>query len=212
MWADRVEAGRRLAEELVKYKGSGAIVLGIPRGGVVVAAQIAGSLGLRLDIVLAKKIGSPYNPEVAIGAVAEDGSIRVDERFASAVGATQAYIDSEAKSLSAKMKDQRALFVPGGKSLEPAGKTFIVADDGIATGATVLAAVDFLKRKGAKVVVAAPVCPPDTAEELRKAADETVLLETPVNFGAVGAFYADFTQVEDETVKEILRNSGAGKA
>lgn len=204
MWANRIEAGRALAETLGKYKGSEAVVLGIPRGGVVVAAEIARILRLPLDIVLAKKIGAPHNPEVAIGAVSEDGSMRVDERFAAATGATREYIDNQAAALQAKMKAQREMFTPGGPPLEPAGKTYIVADDGIATGATVFAAVDFLKRQGAKVVVVAPVCPPDTAEEMKKAADETVFLETPENFGAVGAFYTDFTQVENETVIEIL--------
>lgn len=207
MWANRIEAGCALADSLGNYRDTDAVVLGIPRGGVVVAYEISVRLGLPLGIAQAKKIGAPGNPELAIGAVAEDGTARIDQRLAAVMGATDKYIESAIHALIMMMRDQSKKFLQDPRVPIVPEKTYILVDDGIATGATVFAAAGYLKRLGARVVIAAPVCAPDTAAELRTIADAVVFLETPAAFSAVGQFYADFTQVEDETVIDLLEKA-----
>ena len=204
MWRNRVEAGRALAVPLKKYVGSDAIVLGVPRGGVIVAKEVARELGLPLDIVISRKMGAPENSELGIGAVSSDGEAVMDQRLAKLVGADEAYILSEKKRQLVEMKRREAAFRGGNPRPKLKGRTAIIVDDGIATGVTAEAATAYLKRLGATVVIAAPVAPPDTAEKLRRLADEVIVLETPVLFGAVGAFYEDFRQVEDDEVKKAL--------
>ena len=204
MWRNRVEAGRALAVPLKKYAGSDAIVLGVPRGGVILAREVARELGLPLDIVISRKMGAPGNPELGIGAVSSDGKAVVDQKLAKLVGADEAYILSEKKRQIAEMRRRETAFRGGNPRPKLKGRTAIIVDDGIATGVTTEAATAYLKRLGATVVVAVPVAPPDTVEKLRLVADEVIVLETPVLFGAVGAFYEDFRQVEDDEVKKAL--------
>jgi putative phosphoribosyl transferase len=211
MWADRVTAGRELAAALKRYEGKAEAVLGIPRGGVVIAYEIAAALGLRMDIVIAKKIGAPGNPELAIGAVAEDGTARIDQRIAALTGADAAYLDSAISALTLKIKNLRRDLSGEAPLKIRAGATYILADDGIATGATVFSAVEYIKKQKAKVVVAAPVCAPDTAAELAAIADDTEFLITPAGFGAVGAYYYDFKQVEDEEVRELIKQANESR-
>jgi len=224
VFRDRVEAGRILAQRLEQYRaekpvgdpaGEGnrylhsvaggavtrAVVLGIPRGGVEVAAEVAQALGLELDVVVAAKVGAPGNPEFAVGAVAADGEVHVNP--AAALPA------EEVRRLSgpahAKVTRALGLFRAGRGPLDLEGRVAIVVDDGLATGLTALAAVGYLRRLGAeRVVLAVPVTPRDTAQMLAGYVDELVVLETPAYFSAVGQFYRSFGQVEDDEVVELL--------
>src|SRR5665648_806392 len=202
VFADRHDAGRRLAAALERYRGSpDAIVLGVPRGGVVVAAEVARELGLPLDIVVTRKIGAPGNPEYAVGAVDADGRV-----FAGALaGIPEEYLQRclllEREEIARRLHAYRA----GRPALDLAGKTVLVVDDGIATGLTLRAAVRYLKDRGARrVVVAAPVAAPDSAVRLRAEADDVVTLDEPPGFSAVGQFYERFDQTSDAEVRALL--------
>lgn len=206
MFTDRIEAGRRLAEAMHEYAGSpDTIVLGIPRGGVIVAAEVADALGLPLDVVVASKIGAPHNPEFAVGAVDEDGRI-----VAGAVaGLPAGYLDAAGAERYAEVRRRAALYRGDREPPVLLGKTAIVVDDGIATGLTVRSAVGFLRSRGAAhIVVATPVMPPDTATALGDIADEVIALETPWDFSAVGRWYREFAQTDDAEVISALRDAG----
>ncbi len=202
MFADRTDAGRRLAAALDGYRGApDAVVLGIPRGGVVVAAPVAAALGLPLDVAIAAKVGAPGNPEYAIGAVAQDGDVTPspDAGFSA----------SEVRRLSgeahAKIERYSAMLRAGRGPLQIAGRTVILVDDGLATGLTAIAAADWLRRQRAgRVIVAVPVGSAHAVREIASHADEVVCLETPAYFGAVGQFYDRFGQTEDTEVLELL--------
>lgn len=206
-FSDRLEAGRRLASELAKYRDKNAVVLGIPRGGVVVAAEIAEALHGDLDIVLAHKLGAPMNPELAIGAVCEDGEIFINRSIASYVGATNDYIESEKNSqlevIGRRVEQCRRVL---GKT-DLAGRIVIVTDDGIATGATMEAALWAVRQEKPKQLIAAlPVGPDDSLHAIAEYADETLCLRSPSYFGALGSFYLRFEQVEDFEMLEILQH------
>lgn len=207
-FVDRVDAGKLLASMMADFKGKDAIVLAIPRGGVVVGYQIATALGLPLDVIIAHKIGAPGNPELAIGAVAEDGTIFLDSNLAAYTGADETFIKQESEGqkteIQRRLKTYRQNSPP---SL--VGKEVIIVDDGIATGATMKAALASAKNRGAKTVtVAVPVGPPSTIEELKKrGSDRVVCLYTPEWFQAIGQFYNDFDQTSDEEVIKLLRQS-----
>ena len=204
-FADRVEAGKRLSLAFRDFVGKNAIVLAIPRGGVVVGYWIADKLSLPLDVIIPRKIGAPDNAELAIGAMTEDGSIILDERLVSYLGVSQDYIQAE--SSRQKSEIGRRLKVYRGNEPYPnlKGRDVIVVDDGIATGSTMKAALASVKNKGARyVIVAIPVGPPSTIEELKQRADRVVCLYTPENFQAIGQFYVDFNQTTDEEVIELL--------
>jgi len=204
MFRDRIDAGERLAAELRGRVPAGALVLGVPRGGVVVAAEVARALGLELDVVVVRKIGAPGNPEYAIGAVDEDGNV---------IGGNTAYGDAAymskaaeagraeiARRLSAYRGDRPAAAV--------ARRTVVIVDDGIATGRTLLAAVGSLRRRGAeRIVVAAPVASMEAARDVGRVADEVIVLATPPDFYAVGQFYGFFDQTSDAEVVELLRQA-----
>jgi putative phosphoribosyl transferase len=209
MWRDRVEAGKELAARLGRYTGQNAVVLGVPRGGIVVAAEVAKALDLPLGYVLARKIGAPGNPEFGIGAVAADGTTVLDENSASLSGADAEYIEKTKAAQIAEIQRREAFLGDNEAAADLTHKTALVVDDGLATGVTTLAAVRYLKKRAGRVVLAAPVAPPDTAEMLSREADEVILLSTPTPFGSVGAFYYDFQQVEDNEVKYLLAEHNA---
>jgi len=210
MFRDRVEAGRQLADRLSDYRNDArAIVLGVPRGGVVVAAEVARALGLPLDVLVVRKIGAPGNPEFAVGAVDERGNIVLNPM----VQVPEEYVRGEAERQRAEIQRRLADFRQGRPPLDLAGKTAILTDDGIATGQTMLAAVASVRAGGAeKVVVAAPVVAPDSATRLRQTADDLVDISEPRFFAAVGEFYASFPQIEDDEVVTLLEQVWAAAA
>jgi putative phosphoribosyl transferase len=212
MFQDRAEAGRKLAETLTRYRGQPAMVLALPRGGVVVGYEIAQALHLPLDVIITHKIPAPGNPEYAIGAVAENGEAQLNEEEITALGIPPAYIE---RQIEAELKEivRRRLEYRGGRSLPPLrDKIAIIADDGVATGYTMMAAIKAARaEQPRKVVVAVPVGPEDTIAELTRMADEVVALATPTPFYAVGAFYRNFRQTSDDEVVQLLQRArGSG--
>lgn len=211
---DRRDGGRQLVPRLARYRGAPrTVVLGLPRGGVVPAAEIATALSLPLDVIVSRKIGAPGNPELAIGAVAEGGDAYVDDSTAALTGASDAYVAEETARQRREIDRRRALFRDGRPLALPAHATVILVDDGVATGATVVAAVRALRQHDVdRLVLAVPVAPPDTAERLRAMVDELVVLDTPDEFWAVGAFYDDFKQVSDDDAAATLARVRAATA
>lgn len=202
MFRDRHHAGKLLAEALRdRIAGAGWVVLGLPRGGVVVGAEVARALGLPLDIIVTRKIGAPGNPEFAIGAVDADGVVTLGAYPM----ADKSYVERVAEAEKAEIARRLAAYRRGRPPFDPAGAHAIVVDDGLATGLTMISAVEYLKRHGAaRIVVAVPVSPPETARLLRVRADEVVTLAEPRDFFAVGAFYDDFVQTDDAEVIALL--------
>ena len=209
---DREEAGKELARALVEFRGRNVIILGMPRGGVVVAREVAESLGAPLDIVVTRKIGAPGQPEFALGAITQEGDVIVDSGAAESVGATAEYLQEEARRKKSEVKERmRSLRgdmpYPG---LE--GKTVIIVDDGMATGNSMRAAVQSVRKRGPKeVVVAVPVAPREAVAELSMGGTRVVCLEQPRFFFAIGEFYEDFQQVEDSEVRELLESAWRGR-
>jgi putative phosphoribosyl transferase len=202
-----VEAGRRLGEDLRArgIGGEGGVVLGIPRGGVVTAAEVARVLGLPLDVALARKVGAPGNPELAIGAVGPDGAAVIDEDLARRVGATQEWLARAVEQEQHEVAERQRRFRGGRPPLDVIEREVIVVDDGVATGSTAAAVAGWLAGAGARRrVLAVPVAPPQTASRLANAYDDVVVLSTPAAFFAVGEFYVDFRQVTDDEVRELL--------
>jgi putative phosphoribosyl transferase len=213
MFNNRRDAGLQLAEKLKHYKRcKGVLVLALPRGGAATGFEIASAIGAPLDVLIVRKIGFPGQVELAIGAVSEMGAVVLNQRIISDGGVSKKYIEEE---ISAQKKeiDRRIRLYRDGKRLKNVkGKTIILVDDGIATGATVKAAIATLKEeKIERLIVAVPVSPLETADELRAMADEFVCLYTPTDFMAVGNYYRDFTQVTDKEVTNILKKLGASK-
>jgi putative phosphoribosyl transferase len=197
---DRIEAGLLLSEKLKKYQNSDTIVLAVPRGGVPVGYVIAKSLHLPLDIVLSKKIGHPNNKEFAIGAVSSDSMILDDHP-----NIPKKYIDDEIIRLRQLIKEKYELYMGNRKPLDIKGKNIILVDDGIATGNTLLASINMLRKKNpAKIIVATPVIPYDNVPVFEKNTDEFVYLIASKYFRGVGGFYEEFNQVEDAEVIELL--------
>jgi putative phosphoribosyl transferase len=206
---DRAEAGRMLAEVLTSLVSPPALVLGIPRGGVVVAARVAARLGAPLDVVVPRKIGAPGNPELAVGAVAE-GVQAIDEPAVRRLGLDMAAVRAEAARQTVEVARRTAAYRQGLPPLALAGRTAVLVDDGVATGWTVAAAASYVRRAGAtRVLVAVPVGPPGLAERLRPVADQAVVLVTPEPYLNVGQVYERFPQVEDD---EVLRCLAQGRA
>ena len=226
IFIDRRDAAEQLAKKLEWWKAettkestepdklsTNIVVLAIPRGGVVIGDVIASNLGSRLDIVVSRKIGAPSNPELAIGAVMPDGSVYTNENIVNHLSVPQEYIDSQAKA-EVREIERRLYRFRGNIEYEESlrGKTVVLVDDGIATGATILAAAKWLRSKNLckKLVIAAPVAPPSdsTLESLKNLADEVVILYSPEPFYAVGQFYKKFPQVSDSEVIEIMQKYG----
>jgi putative phosphoribosyl transferase len=204
-FSDRVDAGKRLVSALAGTVKSDSVVLAIPRGGVVVGFQIASAFNLILDVIVPRKIGAPGNPEFAIGAVTQDGSIVLDEKILRYLNISDDYIDAEAKVQKKEIERRLEEYREGRSPAELKGHDVILVDDGIATGSTMKAALMSIRKSEAKsITVAVPVGPEDTIQALEKKADRVVCLYTPQHFNAIGEFYEDFNQTSDEEVKELL--------
>ena len=199
MFQDRTDAGERLAADLARRGVDADVVLAIPRGALPVARPVADALEAELDVVVASKIGAPNNPELAIGAVASDGSLWRNEALIARLGVSEAYVEAEREREATYAREKADRYRDGGIVPDLAGKRVIVVDDGVATGATARACLRQVTEAGADhVVLAVPVGSPDSLEEIATEADEIVALETPRSFGAVGQFYRQFDQVSDE--------------
>jgi putative phosphoribosyl transferase len=203
---DRHEAGQLLAKELAWLRGQeNLIVLGIPRGGVVVAYEAAKELNAPLDVYITRKIGAPYNPELAIGAVASDGTLVLDRALAARVGAADDYVEEETQRQRQEIERRMAAYRGSRPAPQLEGRTVVVVDDGVATGATVLASLRAIRQRNPEqLVLAVPVGPADTLLKLSQEADRVVCLYTPEVFWAVGAFYAVFDQTSDAEVIRLL--------
>ena len=207
IFKDRVDAAQKLAKKLEWIKKEDPIILAIPRGGVVTGDVIAKILGLSLDIIVSRKIGAPYNPELAIGAVAHDGSFFPNSELINTLGIPKNYLDEKIAEQMEEIKHRLVKF-RGRTDYDLKNKTVVLVDDGIATGATVFVALEWIKKQSPKrVIVAIPIGPRDTIERLLKMA-EVVVLDAPEVFGAVGEFYQSFDQVEDYQVAEIMSGYG----
>jgi predicted phosphoribosyltransferase len=202
IFRDRQQAAQLLAEKLAPYRGKNPLVLAIPRGAVPMAKIVAEALDGEFDVVLVRKLGAPGNPEFAIGAIDETGWATLGPHAALA---DAGYIDRvKARELDT-LRRRRAQYSPLHPPIDPQGRIVIVIDDGLATGSTMLSALHALRQRAPqKLVCAVPVAPPETLEQVAKKADEVVCLYAPENFRAVGQFYADFGQVEDDEVIELL--------
>lgn len=207
MFLDRADAGRRLAEALSGRFTGALVVLGIPRGGVIVAAAVARALRAPLDVVVPRKIGAPRNPELAIGAIAPGVQVW-DHHLIRRLGVPAEYLRGEVQKQEAEIERRSTSYRAGHEPVALAGKEVVIVDDGIATGATAVAAVRWTRLHGAeRVVLAVPVAPPDAVERLGKEADEVVVLETPWDFRAVGEWYETFGQTTDEEVVRAMADA-----
>lgn len=203
---DRADAGRRLAAALSRYAHrSDVLVLGLPRGGVPVAFEIAVALRAPLDVLVARKLGAPGQPEVAIGAVASGGIRVFNERLISALRLPPARIQAMADAEASEVARREVIFRGGRAFPDVSGKVVILVDDGIATGATLRAGIQALRSRGpAKIVVAVPVAAVEASQEIERIVDDFVCLKTPPDFRAVGLAYEDFDQVSDAEVRDLL--------
>ncbi len=207
VFKDREDAAEKLAKKLQVFRDENPIILAIPRGGVITGDVIAKALGAKLDIVVSRKIGAPGNPELAIGAVMHDGSFFPNSELIRILQIPQYYIDEEIQS-QLKEIERRLVKFRGSKNYDLKGRTVILVDDGIATGATIFVAIQWIKKQNPKrLIVAIPVGPQDTLEKLKQIV-EVIVLESPYSFGAVGEFYDVFDQVEDYTVATIMNSYG----
>jgi len=204
MFESRQQAGKLLARKLVKYKNQNSLILGITRGGVVVAQELASFLNIPLLPIVVKKISAPENPELAIGAVTYEKTLYLDYQLAKKTGATKEFLSEQIKVKQKEVEDLTAKFTQ--KQMFLKGKEIIVVDDGIATGATTEAVVKYLKKKkAAKIIIAVPVIAKDAYLRLKKIVDDIITCEIPAFFGAVGEFYQEFPQVSNEEVIEIIK-------
>jgi putative phosphoribosyl transferase len=210
VFLDRRDAGRKLAKALLKYKGKSTIVFALPRGGVEVAAEVAKALNAPLDVILVRKIGARMQPELAIGAVVDGGTPLVvhNPEVIRLTGTTREEFDAISRRELNEIERRRRVYLADRPALDPAGKVAIVIDDGIATGATMRAAVEATRQRNPeKLVLAVPVASEEAIESLRGEVDEVVCLDIPVDFGALGYFYRDFHQLSDEDVIDLLKSS-----
>lgn len=211
--ADREEGGRRLGRALKSLPLVRPVVLAIPRGGVVTGAALANEIGAELDVVLARKLRAPRQPEFAIGALGEDGEVFVDHRSAASVGADDVYIERERQYQTREIERRRSRIREVRPRANLQGRSVILTDDGLATGATMKAALHVVRAaQPHEVILAVPVASPDRLEALRDYSDRIVCLHAPSDFRAVGEFYCDFTPVEDEKVLQLLRESAPPSA
>ncbi|WP_043269243.1 alpha/beta family hydrolase [Streptomyces sp. CT34] len=213
LFTDRADAGRRLAEAVRHLQSEDPVVLGLPRGGVPVAYQVAQALDAPLDVIVVRKLGVPYQRELGFGAIGEGGIRVLSDDIIRRGRVNQSDIASVEREEATELARQAARFRAGRPRLSLDGRTAIVIDDGIATGATAAAACQVVRAQGAaRVVLAVPVAPPDAAERLRSTVDEIVCLSTPYAFSAVGEWYEDFSQTSDDEVVSLLAQAAAGAA
>ena len=212
-FADRREAAMQISERLAEYQARHPVILGIPRGGLVIADTIANELQADLDVVLTRKLGAPGNPELAIGAISEHGETLIDMRITRSVGADDDYIDQEKARQLAEIQRRRERYRSVLPKVPLHGRTVIIVDDGVATGATMRASIWAARAEGAaEVTVAVPVGAPESIEMLREEADQVVCLLVPEYLYAIGQFFLDFRQVDDEEVIGILKAHGEKQA
>jgi putative phosphoribosyl transferase len=216
MFQDRADAGKRLAEKLAHLKDRKPVVLALPRGGVPVGFEVARALDAPLDVLLVRKIGVPWQPELALGAVTdgEKPETFIDKELAKLLAISDDYVKEETARQVEELERRRRVYCAGRAPVDIAGATAIVVDDGIATGATMRVALQAArKRNPARLVLATPVAAADTIAKLRPLADEVVCVETPAGLGAIGFYYADFHQLSDDEVTAILTRAAetAGK-
>lgn len=207
MFENRQEAGERLAKELLHLRERHPVVLALPRGGVPIGVEVARALAAPLDLLLVRKIGAPAQPELAVGAVVDGERMDyvVNDDLLEELGLSVDYVRDHATQEVAEIERRRRLFLAGRERVQVRGRTVIVVDDGIATGATARAALRGVRRREpSHLILAVPVAPPETVEELREEVDEIVCLDLPDPFVAIGYFYRDFRQVADEEVRELL--------
>jgi putative phosphoribosyl transferase len=209
MFHDREDAAYKLAAAMRDLKLHNPLVLAIPRGGVVTGAVLARELGAELDVVLSRKLRAPAQPELAIGAISEDGQVHLNRRAVEALGVTDQYLQHEKQHQLSEIARRKQLF----RSVRPeapiAGRTVIVTDDGIATGSTMMAALQTVRpQRPSQLIVAVPVAPFDRLAAFEDRCDKLVCLDSPAEFWAVGQFYEEFPTVEDEQVVELLRSFG----
>ena len=211
---DRADAGRLLAERLSHYAGrDDVLVLGLPRGGVPVAAEVARSLGAPLDVFLVRKLGLPGQEELAMGAIASGGARVLNEELVETLGIPEALIDAVAAREEEELRRRERLYRGERPPPEVEGKTVILVDDGLATGSSMRAAVAALRRRRpARIVVAVPTAPVSTCEELRPEVDELLCARTPQPFYAVGIWYENFNQTTDEEARRLLAEAAAEEA
>jgi len=206
-FVDRRDAGRKLGESLARMKLDDPLILGIARGGVIVAAEAAAVLDAELGVSIARKLGAPRNPELGVGAVTPDGTVFLDADIAAATGASDSYLEAEIARETAEARRRLEAF-DGEYRAEPRGRTVVLIDDGIATGVTAKAALRALRRAGAKrVVLAAPCAPPRAVTEFSAEADEVVVLVVDPDFMATGQYYRDFRPVTDREVRDALASA-----
>ncbi len=202
---DRTDAGRRLADQLRHHRQEHPVVLGLPRGGVVVADEVARALGAPLDVMVVRKIGAPGNPEFAVGALAP-GVTHIEEHTVQILNVPREYLRHAVAREQGELRRREALYRAGRPAVEFGGRTVILVDDGLATGATATAAIAAVRARGAhRIVLAVPVGASDTIAKLRNLVDDLVCLDTPPLFRAVGQAYVEFSPVTDEEVQDILR-------
>jgi putative phosphoribosyl transferase len=206
---DRTDAGRRLAEKLAVYAGRpDVLVLGIPRGGVIVAAEVAQSLGAPLDVFLSRKLGVPGQEELAFGALTSGGVRVLDQGLIRELNLSSAQIDRITEQVRTELERRERAYRDGRTALAVEGKTVLLVDDGIATGSSTMAAIKTLRHmRPASLVLAIPVAPASACKRLREYVDELVCVYAPEQFYAIGQFYADFSQVSDEEVIAVLRRA-----
>ena len=211
-FADRSDAGCRLAGKLTHLRERQPVILALPRGGVAIGFEIAQALDAPLDIVLVRKIGVPWQPELAVGAVTDGAAPEtfIDRHLAATLNVPENYLQEETARQLAEIERRREIYCAGRPRPEISGRTAIAVDDGIATGATMRVALQAIRRQEpAHLVLAVPVAPPDTLAALGTAADETVCLETPIGLGAIGFYYRDCHQLTDAEVTDLLARAPA---
>jgi putative phosphoribosyl transferase len=212
LFRDRVDAGKKLGEVLKRTMNNDVVVLAIPRGGVVVAKEVADALGAPLDVIVTRKISPPGEPEYALGAVTQEGEVIMDRQAAESLGAGRDYLEAEISKKKGEVRERTKKFRGDRPFPSLEGKVVVVVDDGIATGSSVGAAVLSLKKlKPKEIVVAVPVAPADAVETLTDDGNRVVCLETPGPFFSIGEFYGNFDQVDDEEVRRILDGRRAGR-
>lgn len=205
---DRYDAGRKLANELIKFKNKNAVIVALPRGGVIIGFEVSKLLKAPLDVIVARKIGAPFYPELGIGAIAPHGIKILDETLIKSLNVSEKALEKIIEQETIEMKRRSELYRRNATLADLAGKTVIIVDDGLATGVTARASIMSIKEMfPEKIILAVPVSPPDTAEEFRKEVDEVICLNEPHEFYAVGAFYEDFRQISDDEVIHLLKKA-----